>query len=79
MHQKYSDYYKQSVSEPDKQFIKWINKIEKIVYEKTKIPLLDFADRDYMIMFEEQTDQLEIIEDIMKEYNNILFYSKIYL
>ena len=68
----YSDYYKNKKScltENDKNFIYWMDKIEKIVKRKTGCDLLDLPDEQYMISFERGINYKNMANIVINNFN----------
>jgi hypothetical protein len=50
----YVEWYKNSNSEPNNQFVNWIKKIEKKIISNYGLSLTDIPDEDYMMYFEQK-------------------------
>lgn len=69
----YSSYYIKKNDLVDEKFVRWINRVEKLVFEKFNIGLLDLPDEDYMYYYENKyssNDMFSIIQDNNSFYFN---------
>lgn len=53
----------------DKKFVKWMNKVEKGVYDQIKVALTDLPDEDYRMLFEDNLSSNEMVTIVTKDYN----------
>ena len=67
----YSNYYLQKNTEPDYDFIVWINTVEKKVLERFGFYLLDIPDEDYMGFYYNQYGPNEMVQ-IIQESNDFV-------
>ncbi len=67
----YSSYYLQNNSEPDYNFIVWINTVEHKVLEKFGFYLLDIPDEDYMGYYSERYEP-NLMVQIIQESNGFV-------
>ena len=71
---KYSDYYLAKNTKnnkiSNKNFMKWMDKIESNILKKYGLDLLDLPDESYMIMFDDSYSTLQVIQIVIK--NNML-------
>ena len=76
----YSNYYKKQKQEKeqyqyyidDKLFCDWIDNVEKIVFKKIHIRLLDLDDEDYMACFERGITSSEMSHIVLENYNKYI-------
>ncbi len=64
----YSDYYLQKTTEPNHNFVSWINIVETKVLNRFGLNLLDIPDEDYMSCFEDKLTPDDMVQ-IIKESN----------
>lgn len=73
---KYSKYYikkkNNMLSESDKKFIKWMDEIEKIVFNELQCDLLDLPDENYMESFEIGVKSIDMANSITNNYTYLL-------
>lgn len=55
-------------TEPDISFANWVNVVEKIVYNKLGVKLLDLPDESYMISFQEGITEKEMAKYVIKSF-----------
>ncbi len=67
----YSSYYLQNNTEPDYNFIVWINNVEHKILERFGFYLLDIPDEDYMRYYYERYDPNEMVQ-IIQESNGFV-------
>ncbi len=65
----YSEYYKKNTSPEiiNLNFIKWIDQVEKMIYKKLKLNLLDIPDQLYMYHFENGYTPKDMFDLIIEE------------
>jgi hypothetical protein len=66
---KYSSYYKK-ITDPEyfnESYSKWIDKVEKIVYNKLHLQLLDLPDQMYMHYFEKKCKPHEMADILFED------------
>ena len=63
----YSEYYKLKCTDCNLnyKFIKWIDRVEKLVYNKFGFGLLDLPDQSYMILFEEGYSVQQMVSQVL--------------
>ncbi len=66
----YVEYYLSNIQEIDNKFLIWISKVEKIIYSKLQMSLIDLPDEDYMYYFENNFGPREMVQ-IIYESNNL--------
>jgi hypothetical protein len=62
----YVQWYLSRVSNPNKKFISWIEKVEKKISTLLQVTLLDLPDEDYTIYFEEEYSPEEMCKIIFE-------------
>jgi hypothetical protein len=67
----YSSYYLQKNTEPDNDFIKWVNTVENKVLECFGLHLLDIPDEDYMGYYSDSYNPNEMVQ-IIQESNGFV-------
>ena len=67
----YSNYYLQKNTEPDFEFVVWINSVEKKVLERFGFYLLDIPDEDYMWFYSNRYDPSQMVQ-IIQESNGFV-------
>ena len=67
----YSSYSSRIVvkTNSDKKFVKWMNRVEKNVYDKIQVALADLPDENYRILFEDKLSSNEMATIVTKDYN----------
>jgi hypothetical protein len=70
----YSTRYIKTEKYPNKKFVHWINKVEKIVHATSHMYLLDLPDNMYMVNFESGMSSVmmakEVLDDIVEEFHD---------
>ena len=69
---RYSDRLREKYNEKDKNFVKWIDKIEDEVESRTGMKLLDLPDQPYRIMYEEGKKPNKVIKCIVDDFTMFL-------
>lgn len=74
MQSNYSTYYlgrkQKNNEEVDEEFIKWIDKVEKIVFDKLNFRLLDLPDEEYVINYEKKMMPQKMAQIIITNFVN---------
>ncbi len=71
----YSSYYLQNNTEPDYNFIVWINNVEHKVLERFGFNLLDIPDEDYMGYYSDNYSP-NLMVQIIQESNGFVLANK---
>jgi hypothetical protein len=57
------------ISRDTTRFLSWVDEVERIVYARIHVGLLDLPDEDYMVHFENNTPPEIMAQRIIKDFN----------